>query len=247
MTWPAVARRYVESFTRASANDTRRRRASFEAQTLAQRSAGWPEVDLRHVRALTDDTGILQHAVFSIPRYEDGYCLDDNARALLLMTCVEEAGTDDPVAVRVLASRYMAFLSYAFDRSSGRFRNFLSYGRQWLEPQGSEDSHGRALWALGAVVGRAGDPGRHSLAGHLFHAAVPAVTTFTSPRAWAYALLGIDEYLRAFQGDSTVEALREALSANEPPGLAVVRGLRHVLQRQTVTGAHRLGIADAAA
>jgi glycosyltransferase involved in cell wall biosynthesis len=212
MTWPAVARQYVESFSRARANDTRRRRTSFQIQTLASRPAGWPEIDLRHVRALTDDTGILQHAVFSIARYEDGYCLDDNARALLLMTLLEEAGTDDPVAVRALASRYLAFVSHAFDRSSGRFRNLLSYARHWLEVQGSEDSHGRAIWALGAVVGRASDPGRHSLAGELFHAAMPAAPTFTSPRAWAYVLLGIEEYLRAFQGDSTVERLREDLA-----------------------------------
>jgi glycosyltransferase involved in cell wall biosynthesis len=212
MAWPAVAGRYVESFLQAMANDTHRRRTSFRAQTLANRPAGWPEIDLRHVLALTDDTGILQHAVFSIPRYEDGYCLDDNARALLLTTLVEEAGTEDPAAVRALASRYLGFVNYAFDRSSGRFRNFLSYGRQWLEPQGSEDSQGRALWALGAVVGRANDPGRHSLAGDLFHAALPAVTTFTSPRAWAYVLLGIEEYLRAFQGDSSVEALRQDLT-----------------------------------
>jgi hypothetical protein len=87
----------------------------------------------------------------------------------------------------------------------------MSYDRRWLEPRGSEDSHGRALWALGAVVGRANDPGRHSLAGDLFHEAMPAVSTFTSPRAWAYALLGIEEYLRAFQGDSAVAALRSEL------------------------------------
>jgi hypothetical protein len=207
-----VAGRYVESFSRAMANDSRRRRTSFRAQTLANRPAGWPEIDLRHVRALSDDTGILQHAVFSIPRYEDGYCLDDNARALLLMTLLEEAGTEDPAAVRALASRYLGFVNYAFNRSSGRFRNFLSYGRQWLESQGSEDSQGRALWALGAVVGRAIDPSRHSLARDLFHTGLPAVTTFTSPRAWAYVLLGIEEYLRAFRGDSAVEALREDLA-----------------------------------
>jgi glycosyltransferase involved in cell wall biosynthesis len=209
MTWPAVAHRYVETFSRARAEDARRRRtSSFHAQTLASRPAGLPEIDLRHVRAMTDDTGMLQHAAFSIPRYEDGYCLDDNARALLLMTLLDDAGCEDPTVVRALASRYVAFVSHAFDRTSGRFRNFLSYARHWLEPCGSEDSHGRALWALGAVVGRASDPGRHSLAGDLFHAAMPAVTRFTSPRAWAYALLGIDEYLRAFQGDSGVEALR---------------------------------------
>ncbi len=212
MLWHAVARQYAETFSRAVASKTRRRRSSFEAQTLASRPAGWPDIDLRHVRALTDDTGILQHAVFNIPRYEDGYCLDDNARALLLMTLLEEARTDDPTTARVLASRYMGFVNYAFDRLSGRFRNFLSYGRQWLEPQGSEDSHGRAVWALGAVIGRADDPGRHSLASDLFHAALPVVTTFTSPRAWAYVLLGIEEYLRVFQGDSSVESLRQDLT-----------------------------------
>jgi glycosyltransferase involved in cell wall biosynthesis len=212
MMWPAVARRYIESFSRALASDTDRRRTPFASQTLASRSAGWPEIDLRHVRTLTDDTGILQHAVFSIPRYEDGYCLDDNARALLLVTLLEEDGTDDPMAVRGLASRYLGFVNFAFDRTSGRFRNFLSYGREWLESEGSEDSHGRAIWALGAVVGRANDPGRRSLAGDLFHAALPAVATFTSPRAWAYVLLGIDEYLAAFQGESSVEALRHDLT-----------------------------------
>ncbi|HXT68377.1 MAG TPA: glycosyltransferase family 4 protein [Vicinamibacterales bacterium] len=212
MTWPAVARRYVESFSRALTSETSRRRSSFRSQTLASRPAGWPEIDLRHVRAMTDDTGILQHAVFNVPRYDDGYCLDDNARALLLMTLIEEAGSHDPLVVRALAARYLAFVNYAFDRSTGRFRNFLSYGRQWLEAAGSEDSHGRALWALGAVVGRASDPGRYSLASELFHAARPAITAFTSPRAWAYSLLGIDQYLRAFEGDSAVESLRAEMS-----------------------------------
>jgi hypothetical protein len=128
------------------------------------------------------------------------------------MTQLADAGTGELAAVRGLASRYLAFVNHAFDRTSKRFRNFLSYSRQWLEPVGSEDSHGRALWALGTVVGRASDPGQQSLAGDLFHQALPAVTTFSSPRAWAYALLGIDEYLRAFQGDSTVEALRQNLA-----------------------------------
>jgi len=212
MRWPAVARQYFECFKRALAKDSSRRRLSFQAQTLASRPAGWPDLDIRHLKAMTDDTGLLQHAVFSIPRYDDGYCLDDNARGLLLTTLLQDEGTDDQAAVRALAARYLAFVNHAFDRTSKRFRNFLSYSRQWLEPCGSEDCHGRAIWALGAVVGRAGDPGRHSLAGDLFHEALPSVTTFSSPRAWAYALLGIDEYLRAFQGDSTIEALRQELA-----------------------------------
>jgi glycosyltransferase involved in cell wall biosynthesis len=212
MTWPAVGARYVDSFERARAEHTHRRQTAYRAQTLAVRPAGLPENNLKHVRAMTDDTGMLQHAIFSIPRYDDGYCLDDNARALLLMSLLEEAGSDDPAIVRALGTRYLAFVNHAFDRTTGRFRNFLSYSRHWLEPCGSEDSHGRGLWALGAIVGRAGDPGSQSLAGDLFHAASPAVTTFTSPRAWAYALLGFDEYLRAFQGDSTAAARRDELA-----------------------------------
>jgi glycosyltransferase involved in cell wall biosynthesis len=212
MAWPAVARGYLASFERARVEHAARLRTSFRARTLAERPAGLPELNLAHVRLMTDDTGLLQHAVYSIPRYDDGYCLDDNARALLLMTLVEDAGTDQRAAVTGVASRYLAFVNHAFNRSTGLFRNFMSYERCWTEVAGSEDSHGRALWALGAVVGRLGDPGRRSLAADLFHAALPAVPAFSSPRAWAYALLGIDEYLGAFQGDRGVQATRSALA-----------------------------------
>jgi glycosyltransferase involved in cell wall biosynthesis len=212
MQWPAVARQYLASFERARVEHAARLRTTFQARTLAERPAGLPELNLGHLRLLTDDTGLLQHAVYSVPRYEDGYCLDDNARALRLMTLVEDAGTDQAAAVRALASRYLAFVSHSFNRATGRFRNFMSYARQWTETAGSEDSHGRALWALGAVVGRLGDPGRRSLAADLFHASVPALPPFSSPRAWAYALLGIDEYLGAFRGDREVQALRDSLA-----------------------------------
>jgi hypothetical protein len=170
-------------------------------------------MSLEHLRTMTDDTGLLQHAAFNVPRYDDGYCVDDNARALLLLTLMEDAGAEMTAELRALASRYMAFVKYAFNEEIGRFRNFMSYGRVWTETCGSEDSHGRALWALGTLVGRSNDPGRQSLAGELFGAALPAVHSFASPRAWAYALLGIDEHLRAFQGDSGVEAAQKALAS----------------------------------
>ena len=212
MLWPAVARRYMQSFERARAEHTDRLRTVFQAKTLAKRPAELPEIDLSYLNLMTDHTGILQHGSFSVPRYDDGYCLDDNARALLAMVLVEDAGTADVKLVRALASRYLAFVSHAFNRDRGRFRNFMSYARRWLDECGSEDSHGRALWALGTVVGRSVDPGRQSLAGQLFHAALPALDACTSPRAWAFALLGIDEYLRAFQGDNTVESVRTTLA-----------------------------------
>jgi hypothetical protein len=161
---------------------------------------------------MTDPTGILQHAVFSVPNYQDGYCLDDNARALLLMALLEDAGTRDVQTVMALTSRYLAFVNHAFDDHSGRFRNFMSYTRSWLESVGSEDSHARALWALGAVVGRCKDPGKETLAGRLFRRALDAIEGFTSPRAWSFALLGIAEYLRAFRGDSNVQAFHKLLA-----------------------------------
>jgi len=212
MRWPAVARRYMESFERSRTEHAQRRRTVFQAKTLAKRPTELPEINLEHVLLMSDQTGMLQHASFSVPHYEDGYCLDDNARALLLMALVEEAGTEDGKVVRALASRYLAFVSHAFNAEHGRFRNFMSYSRQWLEECGSEDSHGRALWALGTVVGRSGDPGKQSLGRELFHAALPPIAAFTSPRAWAFALLGINEYLRAFEGDSNVQTVRTLLA-----------------------------------
>lgn len=212
MRWPAVARSYAESFARAHRAHGDRRRTTFVAKTLAERPAGLPDVNIAHLRLLTDDTGLLQHARYTVPRYDDGYCLDDNARALLATTLIEEEGGVDYTAVHALSARYLAFVSHAFDAQAGRFRNFMSYARVWTEPQGSEDSHGRALWALGSVVGRSHNPGTRSLAADLFHGALPAVSEMTSPRAWAYALLGMDDYLRAFAGDRGVEALRTTLA-----------------------------------
>ena len=206
MLWPSVAHSYLRTFERARIEHAQRLNTAFRASTLAMRPVELPKINLDHVEILSDDTGMLQHATFNVPRYDEGYCVDDNARALMLMTLLEEAGVGDPKLVRRLASRYLAFVSHAFNRPLGRFRNFMSHARLWREEQGSEDSHGRALWALGTVVGCSADPGRLSLASELFHAALPAVSTFTSPRAWAYALLGIEQYLHAFEGDRNIQA-----------------------------------------
>jgi glycosyltransferase involved in cell wall biosynthesis len=213
MAWPLVARAYLASFERARASFDARRRASLAARALARRRPALPDVDLAHLRLMTDDTGLLQHATFDVPSYRDGYCIDDNARALLLMTHVEEAGAETARVVRALTARYLAFISYALDPASGRFHNFLSYARQWHDAPGSDDSHGRALWALGVVVGRGADSRRRGLAARLFRDALPAAAGLTSPRAWAYALLGLDAYLSAHDGDRGVEALRDALVA----------------------------------
>jgi glycosyltransferase involved in cell wall biosynthesis len=210
--WPTIARAYVESFERATKQHEQHGRASRYAAG-AHSSAAVPEPNFEHLSLLTDQTGILQHCNFSVPSYADGYCLDDNARALLLTALVEDSGTSDPKLVRMLGIRYLAFVRHAFDAKTRRFRNFLSYAREWTESVGSDDCHGRAIWALGAVIGRSTDPGRQSLAGWLFQAGLPAVLELTSPRAWAYSLLGIAEYLHAFSGDSVAQTVQRTLAA----------------------------------
>jgi hypothetical protein len=112
-----------------------------------------------------------------------------------------------------LAYRYLAFVWYAFNAETGRFRNFMDYQRQWLEETGSDDSHGRALWALGRVLGRTSTPALPSMAGRLFEQALPAILETTSPRAWAFALIGIHEYLQRFAGDRRAEDVRQELAA----------------------------------
>ena len=170
-----------------------------------------PALDLGHLRVMTDATGILQHARFSVPHYGEGYCIDDNARALLLATRLEELREPAP-GLHGLASSYLAFVSHAFNPVRGRFRNFMDYSRAWLEDEGSEDSHGRALWALGATAGLSGDPGRRALADQLFRAGLSATLDFTSPRGWAFTLLGTHHYLLASPGDTRVAALAQTLA-----------------------------------
>ena len=126
----------------------------------------------------------------------------------MLLGQLEEA----PKRVRALATTYAAFLHYAFDQKTARFRNFLSIDRRWLDERGSEDCHGRAIWALGTAVGRSQHWSSQTMAEQLFAQALPAVTDFTSPRAWAFSLIGIHEYLRRMKGDRQAKAVREELT-----------------------------------
>ncbi|MBX9652817.1 glycosyl transferase family 1, partial [bacterium] len=179
---------------------------------LAEQQADLPDWRLDHLVRMTDDAGILQHATHTVPNFADGYCTDDNARALLLTVHLEELGRTGPELER-LATRYAAFLQAAFNPDSGRFRNFLGFDRRWLETSGSEDSHGRALWALGACVGRSRRSDLPLWAASNFERALPAVLETTSPRTWAFALLGIREYLRRFGGDRFAAQTRDVLTA----------------------------------
>jgi glycosyltransferase involved in cell wall biosynthesis len=211
MIWTQVAERYMESFERARSERRSFIPADFVVKPLDQRPSELPSLKLDHLLNMTDDTGMLQHANFIIPNYEEGYSIDDNARALIVCThlAILETGGGQYLA---LASRYLAFINYAFNHENGRFRNFMDYQHNWLEDYGSEDSHGRSLWALGTVLGRSNTPALQSMAGWLFEQSLPAILETTSPRAWAFALLGIHEYLRRFDGDSRASHVRDELA-----------------------------------
>ena len=108
---------------------------------------------------MADDTGIFQHAIFNVPNFAEGYCTDDNARAFILTLLLEETTSlTTQRQLERLAGIYLGFLWHAFDQKTCRFQNFMSYQRDWLEPEGSEDSHARALWATGTALGRLANP-----------------------------------------------------------------------------------------
>ncbi len=184
----------------------------FSTKTLDQKPRELPEVKLNHLSRMTDSTGVFQHAIFSVPNFSEGYCTDDNARAFILAVLLGELG-EDPERVRALATTCLAFLHHAFDPKTKRFHNHMSFDRQWLDEQGSDDCQGRALWALGVGVGRSPYRSFQIMAGQLFASALPALTEFTSPRAWAFGLIGIHEYLRRLRGDSQVNQTRETLTS----------------------------------
>ena len=215
MIWKKSAQGYMASFSRVRSDRMATPRVQFSARSTGKSLNQLPELKLSHVNALTDDTGMLQHAIFTIPNRAEGYTTDDNARALIFTVLLNQLGVESTslsaAANPDWAFRYMAFLEHAFNPRLKRFRNFLGYDHQWLEEQGSEDSHGRALWALGTLLGRSGNPGLRGAAGRLFEFSVPAVVEFHSPRACAYALLGIQEYLHSYAGDRDAQRVRSAL------------------------------------
>jgi hypothetical protein len=213
MIWPVVAGRYMESFERARVRSTVPARRAFAVRTLGNRPYEFPPLKLDHLLRMTDNTGIFQHAIFNVPNYREGYCTDDNARAFILTLLLPEMTSRVAQRdVERLASTYLSFLWDAFDQETKRFRNFMSHSRGWLEEIGSEDSHARALWAVGMALGRSRNDGHRNLCALLFQGGLPVVEQFTSPRAWAFVLLAMQEYLRSFSGDRMVNQLRDLLT-----------------------------------
>jgi glycosyltransferase involved in cell wall biosynthesis len=212
MVWSRVAQLYAKSFEQAREDHSFIGRKSSPIKTLDEQPGQLPELKLDHLFRMSDSTGIFQHASFTVPNFSEGYCTDDNARALVLALMLQKLGHGSQ-QLNAQAATYAAFLNHAFDRRRNRFRNFMDFDRHWLEEVGSEDCQGHALWALGLCVSQAGQGSFQALAAQLFEQALPVAAEFASPRAWASTLIGIDEYLRRFGGDRRANQIRESLTA----------------------------------
>lgn len=217
--WKNVAESYLEIFREVRLNPNVRRDSSngratspvpSTAGTPATMNHTLPALKLDHLYNLSDGVGILQHARYSIPDRDHGYCTDDNARGLIFALQAWKR-TKSPELLR-LAATYLSFLRHAYNEGLGRFRNFMSYDRRWLEEVGSEDSHGRAMWALGFAVAEAPNQGMRAAALDQFERALHATRTFESPRSWAFTIVGLHAYLRLYSGDTDVRRVRESLA-----------------------------------
>ena len=213
MIWPVVARHYMASFEKARAG------LSLPATAEIPKPEAYPTPPLKldHLIRMSDHTGIFQHAIYNVPNYYEAYCTDDNARAFIFAVLMEEMGAgkgdqEQLLELKRLGGTYLAFLWYAFDANTCRFRNFMSHDRKWIELHGSEDSHARALWAAGTALGRSSNEGHRNLCALLFQRGLSPVARFSSPRAWAFAIIAIHEYLRTFSGDRVVGQTRDTLT-----------------------------------
>jgi glycosyltransferase involved in cell wall biosynthesis len=211
MTWERTAERYIASFERARASHRIASIARHTANTPPTVIQAPPHMRLAHFLSMCDDTGIFQHAIHSVPDRNHGYCVDDNARALLV-ACALNAPGEERLA-EVLTARLAAFVQHAWNRDARRFRNFMSFDRRWLEDIGSEDSHGRVLWALGVCAQADASASRRRWAADLFAEALPIVESFGSPRAWAFTLLGLAAHSEGLAGDHRFRELQHKLAA----------------------------------
>ncbi len=245
MTWERTAERYMSVFENARQGHRLKVFARSDTARSSTRSPAPPDMQIGHFLSMCDDTGLFQHAVHSVPDRAHGYCVDDNARALLLACALNNPG-EQPLS-DVLTARFAAFVQHAWNPDTRQFRNFMGFNRTWLEDRGSEDSHGRTLWALGESARSDASPSRRRWATALFAEALPTVESFRSPRAWAFTLLGLDAYCAVAPDDlhasevrhSLADRLMSCLAAGRDAGLGVVRGGAGLRQRAPAAGPDR--------
>lgn len=211
MIWKEVARMYLEVFKKVKEERQEKPGQLLNERTHYISPQELPEINLKHLRLLTDDTGMLQHSKFTVPNRSHGYCTDDNARALIAVLMAQEMVPEN-ASLYDFTGRYLSFLEHAFNNENGRFRNFMTFDRKWTEDFGSEDCQGRAIWGIGVTAALSRAEGQARLAMNLFKRALPVLNGFESPRAWAFSLIGIHAYLVRFSGDSDARRIRKVLA-----------------------------------
>lgn len=204
--WPNIGRQYVELLQTLS----REEMAATLYQMANDMEFAFPlsPVNLVHLRVLTDDTGILQHSRYNIPDRTHGYCVDDNARALMLSVMLQ-SDVQDIDELNRLTSIYLSFTDYAFNPSNGKFRNFMSYERKWLEEEGSEDSAGRTMWALGYTAAYTHVSNFYYHSNSLFYRGLKNIDYISHPRALAYLVLGMVHHAEV-RGEAPVISMLES-------------------------------------
>lgn len=203
--WPKIGAKYIKAAKSSVENYSY---IDKEKQTILDPNL-LPDLTFSHIKRLTDDTGIIQHAEFGIPNLKEGYCLDDNARALL-MTAMEhfKHKTEDTVNLMPI---YLSFISY-MQNNDGSFRNFLSFSRNYLDEIGSEDSFGRAIWALGYLIKNSPDESYFQVSREIFRRSVPYFKKLKHLRGIANTIIGISYYMWRFPDDENMKALMHNLT-----------------------------------
>ncbi len=204
MTWEAIGRVFSETLEEAM-------EAGSPVPARVRAGESIPQPVLHHFVRMMGDHGMFQHAKGNTPDPVHGFCTDDNARGVIALTDLMQDGHQDS-RIDGLFTSCFDFVTGAYDEENNLFRNFMDAEGNWLEDYGSEDSQGRAIWSLGHVVHYHPQAEVKEAARHILRNAVPATMGFISPRAWAFTLLGVTNYLEGARGDKAMEKCRDELA-----------------------------------
>lgn len=195
--WPNIGKNYIDVLKKAILD---KEKANLNNKNIIDVDS-IPTFNLSHIRRLTDDTGIVQHAKYGIPNLKEGYCLDDNSRALIMaLMAFEQYKSKEALDLLPI---YLSYIQY-MQKEDGNFRNFLSFNRNYLDEVGSEDSFGRTIWSLGHLVNFAPNNSYKEFATELFLKSVPHFSHLEHLRGIANTMIGINHYLKANPHDTAI-------------------------------------------
>jgi glycosyltransferase involved in cell wall biosynthesis len=204
MIWSKVAAKYTKIFRKAVESYKTTPKINLPIEKFTS-FPSLPDVNLHHLINLTDNTGILQHSIYSIPNRSEGYCTDDNISALHVAVLNKQLFNND--SVMILISIYLSYILHAFNEKKGLFRNFMNYDRTWEEEIGSEECNGRVLYTLGYMINKPPNDSILAIAKNLFEKSINNVQEFTHPRGFAYIIMGCLFYLKRFSGAREVNEI----------------------------------------